>query len=98
METIKFIVVSGLAAIILMVSVGGALYVLRMRKVNFVLKAEINDRKWAEERFRSYFDLPLVGSAIYAPDKRWIEVNDKLCELFGYTRDELMAMPAKIVA
>ncbi len=52
----------------------------------------ITERKQAEERFRHYFDLPLVGSAIYAPDKRWIEVNDKLCDLFGYTRDELMAL------
>ncbi|MCH7692396.1 MAG: PAS domain S-box protein [Proteobacteria bacterium] len=53
---------------------------------------DITERKRAEEQFRSYFDLRLVGSAIFAPDKRWIEVNDKLCDLFGYTRDELMRL------
>ena len=53
---------------------------------------DVTERKRAEERFRRYFDLPLVGSGIYAPDKRWIEVNDKLCDLFGYSRDELMEL------
>jgi PAS domain S-box-containing protein len=51
---------------------------------------DITERKRAEERFRRYFDLPLVGSAIYAPDKKWIAVNDTLCNLLGYSREELM--------
>jgi PAS domain S-box-containing protein len=51
---------------------------------------DITERKRVEERFRRYFDLPLVGSAIYAPDKTWIAVNDALCDLLGYSREELM--------
>jgi two-component system, NtrC family, sensor kinase len=43
----------------------------------------------SEERFRSWFDLPLVGIAVIAPDTRWIEVNDKLCDMLGYRRAEL---------
>ena len=43
----------------------------------------------SEERFRSWFDLPMVGIAVIAPDTRWIEVNDKLCEMLGYSRAEL---------
>ena len=53
---------------------------------------DITERQRAEERFRRYFDLPLVGSAIYAPDKKWIAVNDALCDLMGYSREELMAI------
>ena len=45
-----------------------------------------------EERFRSYFDLPLIGIAITSPDKGWIEVNDRLCQIFGYSREELTHM------
>jgi len=41
---------------------------------------DITERQRAEERFRRYFDLPLVGSAIYAPDKKWIAVNDAEAE------------------
>jgi len=51
---------------------------------------DVTEQRAADERFRQYFDLPLVGSAIYAPDKKWIRVNDRLCELFGYSREELL--------
>ncbi|MDJ0948384.1 MAG: PAS domain S-box protein [Alphaproteobacteria bacterium] len=54
--------------------------------------ADITARKRAEERFRQYFDLPLVGTAITAPDKRWLEVNDRLCEMLGYRREELLRL------
>lgn len=56
---------------------------------------DITDRKIAEEalkesetRFRRYFEMGLVGMAITTPEKRWIEFNDTLCEMFGYTRNE----------
>jgi PAS domain S-box-containing protein len=44
----------------------------------------------SEARFKTYFDLGLVGMAIETPDGNWIAVNDRLCELFGYDRTELM--------
>ncbi len=43
----------------------------------------------SEQRFRRYFDLSLVGIAITSPQKSWMEVNDRLCEIFGYKREEL---------
>jgi PAS domain S-box-containing protein len=43
----------------------------------------------SESRFRHYFELPLIGFAITSPGKGWIEVNDKLCEILGYSREEL---------
>jgi PAS domain S-box-containing protein len=43
----------------------------------------------SEERFRKYFELPLVGIAIMSPELNWIIVNDKLCEILGYPREEL---------
>ena len=60
---------------------------------------DTTDRKQAEEalrkseaRFRGYFNLPLVGIAVTAPDKRWIEVNDRLREMLGYSREELAVL------
>ena len=46
----------------------------------------------SEARFRSYFDLPLHGVAITSPAKGWLQVNDKLCAITGYSRDELVRM------
>jgi two-component system cell cycle sensor histidine kinase/response regulator CckA len=47
------------------------------------------DLRKSEERFRRYFELPLTGLAILSPDMHWLEVNDRLCEIFGYSREEL---------
>ncbi len=43
-----------------------------------------------ETRLRGYFNLPLHGIAITSPDKKWLEVNDRICSMLGYTRDELL--------
>jgi PAS domain S-box-containing protein len=40
-------------------------------------------------RFRSYFDLPLHGIAITSPSKGWVDVNQRLCSMLGYPRDEI---------
>src|SRR5437588_6405883 len=44
----------------------------------------------SEERFRHYFDLGLIGMAITSPTKKMLEVNDKICEILGYERSELL--------
>jgi PAS domain S-box-containing protein len=47
--------------------------------------------KASEERFRRYFELGLIGMAITSPTKRMIEVNDRICTILGYDREELTA-------
>ncbi len=44
----------------------------------------------SENRFRRYFDLGLIGMAITSPAKRFLEVNDELCRILGYKREELL--------
>lgn len=44
----------------------------------------------SEERFRATFEQAAVGMARVAPDGRWLEVNERLCEIVGYTRTELL--------
>ena len=58
---------------------------------------DITERKHAQEeliqsetKFRNYFEKGVVGVAITSPEKGWVEVNDYLCELFGYTNDEIV--------
>ena len=45
----------------------------------------------AEERFRRAFDDAPIGMALVGLDGRWLRVNARLCELTGYTEDELLA-------
>lgn len=45
------------------------------------------------ELLRTFYELPFLGMAISSPtDKRWLQVNDRLCEILGYTREELLRM------
>ena len=44
----------------------------------------------AEARFRTVFERAGVGIALVAPDGEWISVNDALCQIVGYSRDELL--------
>lgn len=42
----------------------------------------------SEKRFKSYYELGLVGMATTSLEKGWLEFNDTLHNMFGYTRDE----------
>jgi len=57
------------------------------------LKQADNAMKESEERFRAAFEQAGVGMGLRALDPRnprWLRVNEKLCEILGYTRDELL--------
>ncbi|MBT9549762.1 MAG: PAS domain-containing protein [Hydrogenophaga sp.] len=45
------------------------------------------------ELLRMFYELPFLGMAISSPtDKRWLQVNDRLCEILGHSREELLRM------
>jgi len=63
------------------------------------VKEDITERKQVEEalsksqkEFQNYFNSSSVGLSVTSPDKIWIEVNQKLCDLFGYTKEELIGL------
>lgn len=43
----------------------------------------------SEQHFRAYFERSIFGMAASRPDKSWIEINQALCDMLGYTADEL---------
>ncbi len=69
----------------------------RLKRLNDQLRQELAERQRAEEllresedRFRATFEQAAVGLAHVAPDGRWLRVNQKLCDILGFTREELL--------
>ncbi len=54
----------------------------QLRAINIELSA-------SEQRFRKYFEQSLIGMTITSTDTRWIETNDVLCKMLGYSKEEL---------
>ncbi|MDD5584214.1 MAG: PAS domain S-box protein, partial [Candidatus Omnitrophica bacterium] len=46
----------------------------------------------SEERFRRAFETAGIGMALVALDGRWLKVNRTLCEIVGYSQEELLSM------
>ncbi len=61
--------------------------------------SDITTRKQAEEtiaddaaRFERYFELGLIGMATTSLAKGWVDFNDTLCGMFGYSREEFASL------
>ncbi len=59
------------------------------RRLLYSIIHDITERRRTEERLRRFFDLPLVGMAITSPDRHFLLVNQKLCDMLGYQEHEL---------
>ena len=69
-----------------------------LETTNSHLKNEITERHLAEEslrqtedRFRNSFNHAPIGMALVSPEGRWLQVNQALCEITGYSEQELLA-------
>ena len=52
-------------------------------------KALVDALRESEERFRGAFDSAAIGMALTSLEARFVQVNDKLAEMLGYTAEEL---------
>lgn len=44
----------------------------------------------SEEHFRTAFDHAAIGMALVSPEGYWLRVNPSLCDILGYTEEELL--------
>ncbi|TAL49463.1 MAG: PAS domain S-box protein, partial [Methylovulum sp.] len=68
-------------------------------EVWMIMNKDITERKRMEQElaqsealFRNYFELGQVGMAITSLGQEWLQVNRRLCEMLGYTKEELCKM------
>jgi PAS domain S-box-containing protein len=71
---------------------------IRLQDKELILECfiDISDQKRTEQallesekRFRSFFDIGLIGMAVTSLEQGWILTNDRLCEMLGYEQEEL---------
>jgi len=54
---------------------------------------------WAEEKYRSFFHSGYLPMVVTDNDtKRIVEVNDRLCDMYGYGREELVGHPITMLS
>lgn len=74
-------------------SIFGIVSILVFASFSIILKRTVNRRtkelQESEERMRLFFERQIVGMAITSQEKGWIQVNDRLLQMLGYSRDEL---------
>ncbi|MBD2563733.1 MULTISPECIES: PAS domain S-box protein [Nostoc] len=70
-----------------------------LTRINQSLQAEITERhrmeqalRESEQRFRAAFHQAAVGIAHVAIDGSWLLVNQRLCDILGYTPEELQLL------
>lgn len=62
-----------------------------IRDVTEAREAQARLRK-SEKRFRTFFEDASIGIGMVSLKGEWLEVNDSLCQIIGYSRDELLTM------
>ena len=67
-------------------------YFLKQQKTIQQLDLKAEQAK-SDQILQQFYDLPFIGMAISDPvSKRWLKFNDRICEILGYSRDELINM------
>jgi len=66
-----------------------------------MLEGEVDSRRAdlveSERLYRSTFDAAPVGIVHVGLDGRWLRVNQRLCDLLGYSRDELQTQEIRLL-
>ncbi|WP_083383984.1 MULTISPECIES: diguanylate cyclase [unclassified Cupriavidus] len=80
--------------------ISAALIVIFPICIAFVVEQNRHDRnelRGSEQRFRQAMEHSAIGMALVSLDGRWHTVNRAICELFGYSADEMAELPFQTI-
>lgn len=80
----------GAIAVLASLAIGVALLMLWRQQQRAQALALLAQTTRTDRLLQQFFDLPFIGMAMTSPaSKYWLRFNDRLCEILGYTREEL---------
>jgi len=67
---------------------------LLIRSIRYAIqrKRDVEALQESEERFRATFNQAAIGIGHVTPDGRWLRINQKYCDIVGYTEEELKSL------
>ncbi|MCK5712516.1 MAG: PAS domain S-box protein, partial [Hyphomicrobiaceae bacterium] len=65
---------------------------LTLRETVELIRDRETELRESEERFRATFEQAAVGIALVATDGRWLRVNQRLCNIVGYSMEKMMQL------
>ena len=72
--------------------IGSEIHILTgIRDITDRIKSEERLRE-SRERFSSSFEYAAIGMALVSTEGKWLKVNQSVCNIVGYPKDELMSM------
>jgi PAS domain S-box-containing protein len=95
-EEVWTIVLLAVGVAALVVFAGMAAWILTLRREIAVRRRIERELRTSEERFRVVFEQAAVGISLRPAAARsspFLRVNQKLCDILGYTREELQQLP-----
>ncbi|MBM9613465.1 EAL domain-containing protein [Desulfobulbus rhabdoformis] len=86
----NILLLGGLSIALLVGSGGGILLLFFTKRLNSEVDKRTHALSVSEQKFRSFFELASVGVAqVDAYSGRFLEVNQRYCEIVGYTEKEM---------
>ena len=70
-------------------SIGGLVIMLDDITEKKKLEEEL---KQSNERFRTAFEYSSIGMGVVSPEGKWLQVNNELCKILGYSKKELLQL------
>ena len=84
-DVLKWVLGVGAAAALIVL-----LFAVWNRSLNRRVRERTAELATSEERFRATFEQAAVGVAHVAPDGRFLRVNQRFCDIVGYSHEEML--------
>jgi PAS domain S-box-containing protein len=70
----------------------GILILFLIGASNNLISSLIQELRQSNHKFKATIDHAPLGIALHYPDEKWMEVNQTMCKMLGYSREELLKL------